>query len=245
MNEDWAVWLSYRPSDFLMFAPRIYWRLFESINAAVWPLQGVWSAAALAAGWAWARASGVRAAGGARVAALALALAWGFVAWAFLWQRYAPINWVAAYVAPAFALQALGLAALAAAGGLRLHGPSLRRHAGTLLMLWALIAHPLLAWASGRPWQQAEVPGLAPDPTAIATLGCLLWLRTTTTTRRVLLRSLYAVPLAWCAFSAATLWTMASAQAVWPLAAAALAVVAALRPAETRPSLGDEPGTPR
>ena len=31
---DW----SYRLSDFLLFSPRVYWRMFELHNAALWPL---------------------------------------------------------------------------------------------------------------------------------------------------------------------------------------------------------------
>ena len=34
-----SEWWSYRPADFLMFSPRIYWRLFASINEAFWPAQ--------------------------------------------------------------------------------------------------------------------------------------------------------------------------------------------------------------
>ena len=30
---DW----SYRLSDFLLFSPRVYWRMFELHNAALWP----------------------------------------------------------------------------------------------------------------------------------------------------------------------------------------------------------------
>ena len=33
-----SEWWTYRPSDFLMFAPDTYWRLFELHNAAWWPL---------------------------------------------------------------------------------------------------------------------------------------------------------------------------------------------------------------
>ena len=32
-----SEWWTYRPADFLMFAPRTYWRLFELHNAAWWP----------------------------------------------------------------------------------------------------------------------------------------------------------------------------------------------------------------
>ena len=34
-----AEWWTYRPEDFLLFSPRVYWRLFELHNAAVWPVQ--------------------------------------------------------------------------------------------------------------------------------------------------------------------------------------------------------------
>jgi hypothetical protein len=81
------------------------------------------------------------------------------------------------------------------------------------LLLFALLAYPLLGAISGRSWRQMEMFGVAPDPTAVATLGLLLlaaritWL-------------LLPIPLIWCAVSGATLWTMRSPEAwVAPLAA--------------------------
>ena len=50
----------------------------------------------------------------------------------------------------------------------------------------------------------AEVFGMAPDPTALFTLGLLLALPL----RRV--GWLLVIPLVWCATSGATLWAMAS-----------------------------------
>ena len=32
-----SEWWTYRPSDFLLFSPRTYYRLFELYNAEVWP----------------------------------------------------------------------------------------------------------------------------------------------------------------------------------------------------------------
>ena len=223
MSEWWGEWSSYRPSDFLMFAPRIYWRLFESINVAVWPAQLLLVGAALA--WVvWFMRRGAEAA--PRASAVALALCWLFVAWAFLLQRYAPINWAADAFALGFALQGLGLLALVGCGPLQASVQPWRRAAGLGLLLWALLGHPLLALLSGRPWTQAEVFGLAPDPTAIGTLGWLLLLEGRA---RVLPRFLWLVPLAWCAISAATLATMGEWQALVPLAAALLALTAARR----------------
>lgn len=218
MSEGWGDLLSYRPADFLMFAPRLYWRLFEAHNRALWPLPLLLPAVALA--WLlWFLRRGREAA--PRAQAVALGLLWLFVAWAFLWQRYAPINWAAEAFAAAFALQGLGLMLLAANGWPTPGGPALRWWAGWGLLGWALLAHPLLAALDGRPWQQAEVFGLAPDPTAIATLGWLLLLGGHPL--------LWVVPLGWCAVSAATLATMGSMQALVPLAAALLALAAARR----------------
>ena len=91
-----SEWWTYRPEDFLLFAPRVYWRLFELHNAAVWPLQipalllGATILVGLVRPRPW---SG-------RITAGVLAAAWAFVAWTFLWHRYATINWAAAYVVP-------------------------------------------------------------------------------------------------------------------------------------------------
>jgi hypothetical protein len=34
-----SEWWTYRLSDFLLFAPNTYYRLFELYNDAIWPLQ--------------------------------------------------------------------------------------------------------------------------------------------------------------------------------------------------------------
>ena len=33
-----SEWWTYRLEDFLLFSPRVYWRMFELHNAAFWPL---------------------------------------------------------------------------------------------------------------------------------------------------------------------------------------------------------------
>jgi hypothetical protein len=218
MNE----WWTYRPSDFLMFAPRTYWRLFELQNEALWPAQllGTLLALVLAVGL-WRRHGPTLRAG-----ALCLALAGAWVAYGFFWQRYTPINWAAGGFAWAFALQGLGLLALSFQHTVRATAATLRHRTGLGLLLWALLAHPLLAQAFGRPWMQAEVIGLAPDPTVIATLGLLLGIDARP---RALLWALRAGAMAWLAVSAATLATMGSWQAAVPLAVALLSGVALWR----------------
>jgi uncharacterized protein DUF6064 len=218
-------WWTYAPSDFLMFSPRIYWRLFGSINDAWWPLQLVligaplaWIAARTQRRFAWAERI--------VVPAVFLAGCWSLVAWAFLHQRFAPINWIADAYATAFAVAALGLLALAAAGKLRSDAVGARSRIAIGLGLWALLVHPLLSVFAGRPWQQAEVFGLAPDPTAIATLGFLLLAEPGRGGARWLRWLQWTIAVAWCLISAATLATMESAQAVVPLLAVVLALIA-------------------
>lgn len=212
-----------------MFSPRIYWRLFESINREAWPAQPLLLGAGL--GWLWLARRNTAGLRTWRSAAVALSLCCFFVAWAFLWQRFAPIQWVASGYAVAFAVQGVGWLILATR--LATHATphtsrqAWRRWVGLGLALWALLMHPMLALADGRPWQQAEFFGLAPDPTAIGSLAVLLLLNADNPRTQTLLRLLWLLPLTWCAVSAATLATMGSWQAAVPLTAAALAVAAA------------------
>lgn len=220
-----SEWWTYRPSDFLMFAPDTYWRQFELHNAALWPVPLLPVAMALA--WIVWMAAGRRSVPALRLGLAGLALCMAFAGWAFLWQRYAPINWAARWFAAGFGLQALGLLWLAILPGLRTTAGKHRRLLGLALIAWATVAHPLLALAFGRPWVQAELLGAAPDPTAIATLGGLLWADARSRAGVAWLWVLRSLATTWCLLSAATLWTMGSAQG-WVLAALAVAALGAL-----------------
>jgi hypothetical protein len=206
-------WWTYRPSDFLLFSPRTYHRLFELYNESLWPVQPLvtllWLALlfALWRGLAWAP----------RVASVALAASWAWIAWAFHAERYADINWAASGFAVAFAAQALLLLGLALAGVSR--EPASRP--GLSLLAWAICAHPWLGMAFGRPWREAEWFALAPDATAVGTLGLLVMLRPAW---RCAAWPAWIVVLGWCAISGATLWTMGLP---WALAMPAAALGAA------------------
>jgi len=53
--------------------------------------------------------------------------------------------------------------------------PSFRmRSIGLTLAVCGLLLYPLAGLSAGRPWAQAEVFGVMPEPTALATLGLLL-----------------------------------------------------------------------
>jgi hypothetical protein len=223
MNE----WWTYRPSDFLMFAPDTYWRQFELHNTTLWPFQLLPLLTLLAMVSVVLLAPAQRHTTVLRWGVAGLAVCWAFVGWAFLWQRYAPINWAAQTFALVFAAQSLGLLGLATRSNLQISTQSGRRVFALSLLTWAALVHPLLALAFGRPLVQAELFGTAPDPTALATLGWLLLADARTRSGRVLLWTLQAVALVWCVISAVTLWTMGSAQG-WMLLIAAMLSLGAL-----------------
>lgn len=196
-----SEWWTYRLSDFLMFSPRTYWRLVELYNLDGWPLH----LAALLAGFIALALAASRKAAALRVMVALLAAAWLWVGWAFHWQRYATINWAAQYAAVAFALQALLLLAVGLRGGAAAltPGPGMRGF-GWALAAAGLAAYPFMAWMTGRPWLQAEVFGMAPEPTALATVGLLLISPVAGQRARLLL---CAIPCVSLLAGAATLWT--------------------------------------
>jgi hypothetical protein len=212
-----SEWWTYGLSDFLMFSPRTYFRLFELLNAELWPLQIVMLAAGLAALWlVWRDAHG-------RVVAMGLAAAWIFVAWAYHFERYATISTGAPYFAAAFAVQALLLAWCSVRrDGFRFGTqPAPVRWTGLCLLVAGVLLYPLLAPLLGRPWTQAEIVGIAADPTAVATIGVLLLAQGR-------IAWLLALPLLWCAITALTLWTMEAPDAPVPALALAAGAAAAI-----------------
>lgn len=223
-------WWTYSAEDFLLFSPRTYWRLIERHNEALWPahvLMLLLGAAILL--WLirprpWSH----------RVIAGTLTVLWVWVAWGFLWERYATINWAASYVAPLFALQAVLMALI----GSRLRWSlswAGRAPVGLALFFYALALHPLAAFLSGRSLREAEVIGITPDPTAIATIGLVMmadgrwsWL-------------LLAVPMAWCLASWATLHSMGAPEQWVLLGAMLFALVPIARRRTARPASVEHP----
>jgi len=211
-----SEWWTYDLTDFLLFSPRTYYRLFELYNEAIWPAHIAAAAIAVALMLSLRRNDGTAVAG-------LLTLVWLWTAIAFHLERYATINWAATHVAAAFGLQAL----LLGWTGLVLRGFRIEAtrdgagRIGLVLLTAALIVQPLIGVLLGRPWIQAEIFGLAPDPTAVATLGTLLIVK------RVHWH-LFAVPILWCVFTGLTLWAMEAPDAWISPLTALLALVAAI-----------------
>ena len=193
-----SEWWTYRPSDFLMFSPRTYWRLVELYQGDVWPMQLLALSAGASLLWVALR----RPPAASRIVCTVLAFAWLWVAWAFHWQRYATINWGARYFAVAFAVQAIGLLALGVLGARRPPAAQRDRLRGVGLLLAALgvLAYPFAGVLAGRPWAQAEVFGMSPDPTALTTIGLLL---AAGPAQRAWLN---IIPVLWLTVGFATLW---------------------------------------
>lgn len=195
-----SEWWTYSLRDLLLFSPQTYYRLFELYNIAWWPLHIVASAlgiAVLVLGWRGGDRAG-------RVIAAMLALSWLWVAWAFHWQRYAGINLAAGYFAWAFVAQGLLLLWLGVVRGRLTPATTFNRkfRFGLGVLVFALWIVPVTGALLGRSWTQVEIFGMAPDPTALATLGVLLLANGRAT------YALYPIPVVWCLVSGATLWAM-------------------------------------
>jgi hypothetical protein len=189
-----SEWWTYSLSDFLMFSSRSYYRLIENYNAAIWPAHLLVLVAGIAVIGCIAR-PGQRA---RTMAALMLAAAWGWVAWAYHLERYADINTAAPYFAAAFILQALLMCYVAFKPGAAAAPARMPQRVALGVIGLAVFAYPLLALVrNSGGWRQAEVFGIVPDPTVVATLGVLLAWRAHWT--------MWLIPVSWCLVSGATL----------------------------------------
>ena len=218
-------WLTYRLSDFLLFSPRTYFRMFELYHAQIWPIHVVVLVSVVAIAWLTRRQEELR---GRAIAGL-LAVSWIWVAIAFHLQRYATINWAARYFAALFAIQGLLLVWYGLVRGRLRFGISRHPEAymAVGLLLVAFVFEPIAGRIAGRTWRQVEIFGVTPDPTAIATLA-LLALSTPRAPR-----ALAVIPAAWCAIGGATLWALGSAEAWVVLLAGLSGLVLAIVPRST------------
>jgi hypothetical protein len=211
-----SEWWTYTLRDLLLFSSRTYYRLFEIYNAAIWPAQIVAVVLALTV-WVLLRrgATGAR----ARVVGAILASCWLWIAIAFHAKRYATINTFGVHCAWAFGIEATLWIAIGVIGGEIEFAP---KRTGLWIFAFALLIEPLAAPLLGRGWQGIELFGVAPDPTAVATLGALL------AARGRWRWALMIVPVVWCAVTGLTLLAM-KAPDFWiaPLAAVVAVVMTA------------------
>ena len=211
MNGSWTL------EDLLPFEPRVYWRLFALENEALWPAQPVLLAAGAALLLCF--LLGKRPSG--RWLGPALGAAWVWTGWHFVALRYGTVNWAAPALAWGFYAEGALLAALGLAGRLGFERRGRSAWPGAGLLAAALFVWPLLAVLDGRPWREAEIAAVAPDPTAIAALALLALAPRSRWTAL-----LCVLPALWLAVSALTLFAMGAWQG-WAVLAALLAGLAA------------------
>jgi uncharacterized protein DUF6064 len=212
-------WLSYSLSDFLMFGPEVFLRLFVRINQDIWPWQGVAAVMVVAIGVLLAR-GGIMA---RRAVLLLVAVAWLWSGAGFLIHYYGPINLPATWFGWAFVLQGalLTVAALLWPWDAVASRPALSRWSIGLGWVALMGLAPLLTVAQTGNGQAAALFAITPDVTVLGAVACMLLFP-----RRV--RWLFLLlPLVWALFSVATLWTLGTpVLAVIPGATLVLAVMA-------------------
>ena len=216
-----SEWWTYSLSDLILFSRAAYFRLFELYNAAIWPAQ----IAVFALGVAILERSlrgGARPGRGRGIAAL-LAAAWIWVAIAFHAARYATLNTAAPVFAWIFAIEAALLLGIGVVRGRLLFGrpETASEWCGFVLFVFALAALPFAALLCGRGLRAAEIFGLAPDPTAVGTLGLVLMAKSRPRW------PLMIVPTIWCVATGAILSVLKTPDFWIAPLAAAIAVVAA------------------
>lgn len=209
--------MSWALEDLLPFSPRVYWRLFALENEALWPAQPVLLAAVVLLAFCFIR--GWRPSG--RWLGPVLGAAWLWAGWQFVALRYGTINWAAPTFAWGFYAEAALLAALGLSGRLVFLRRGRGGWPGIGLLAAAALLWPALAPLDGRSWREAEVLAVAPDPTAVATLGLLALAERSRWTALLCI-----APALWLALSVLTLVTMGAWQG-WVVLTALLAGLAA------------------
>jgi Family of unknown function (DUF6064) len=217
-----SEWWTYTLADFLLFSPRVYYRLFELYNRSFWPVAIVSLALGLAIFCLLLRPTR----GSHLLIPAILGALWILISWAFFWERYASINWASVYLAPLFGLQGVALLCTGAVSRRITFAP--RREIPDIVALalfsFSLIGYPFLAELMGRPLLTAEIFGLAPDPTALTTLALLVL------ANNGVRWPLLIVPLIWCLITGLTLWAMeASDFFIAPVGALSALAIAVFR----------------
>lgn len=192
--------------------------VIEQYNADLWPAHLV---ALMLATLAILLTMRPRVQGGRFIAAI-LAAAWIWSGLVYLNNHYAELNWAGRFYAIALGLQAVWLLWIGALRDRLAFGTSRAPSAwvGLAAALFALAVYPLIDIATGAPWQQAQIVGLMPDPTALFTLGLLM-----TCAPRLPWISV-AIPVAWLLWSGTWAWLMeAPERSVLAIFAAAAVVL--------------------
>jgi hypothetical protein len=188
----------------LPFTADILFASFGQYNRPLWPAQIlVWllGLAALLATFRPMR-------GGDRAVATLLSAAWLWTGVAYHMLHFATINFMAPLYGAVFVLEGLLLAWAGVARGklaFRFHA-DVAGWAGLAFAVAALALWPLADLLTGQGWPGVRLPGLAPAPTALFTLGLLLLTQGRTPIH------LLVIPVVWALVAGATAWILAIPQ---------------------------------
>jgi hypothetical protein len=183
---------------YLPFTTEAFFGVFERYNEALWPAPVFLTGLALGV----VALAFARRAWADRAAAAVLALLWVWMAVAYHWAFFAPINPAAWAFGGLFALQAL---VFAWTGVVRRRlrfapGRSAATVLGSALIAYALLIYPLLGAALGHRFPAAPTFGL-PCPTTLFTVGLLAFLRRPFPAYVLVIPALWAAVGASAAFS--------------------------------------------
>lgn len=206
----------------LPFTPAQFFGVFAQYNEGVWPMQFVLNAVALILFGLVLRSSPAA----SRAISLLLSLLWAWMAIAYHFVFFARIN-PAAWM---FGLLFLaGSAAFAWFGVAKPHLQfrwvgGLRSALSVTLVVFALVAYPLIGYLIGHRYPSAPTFGV-PCPTTIFTLGLLLL------AVRPVPRWAFVVPVLWAAIGSSAAFLLGVTQDLALLVAGALGIIALLWPA--------------
>lgn len=165
---------SFSIRDFLIFSPESYFKLFELSNQSLWPLQIPIILSAVVAIFLLYK----RYHFSSKAICLWLGMVWAFVGYWYFTLYYSQINTFAHIAAYFFWAEAFlfFLVAIFANHRLNLNQGGRVYLAGSFIV-YGMLIHP---WISLLLWDQAisrlELFSIAPDPTAIITIGFILLL---------------------------------------------------------------------
>lgn len=184
-------------SDFLMFTPEIWARLLTRYHQDMWPLPLF---TVLLGGFLlW--LIYYRPQHCDRMINAGLCVCWLWVGFVFHFNYFSTITWAAFGFAGLFILQAL----LYLCFGVMfnklqyqdINDHSLVNKMGVFIVVFSLIAFPLLTGLHANDWSQAHVFGLSPDATCLVSIGFILC-------AKPVARGFWLIlPLVWCVINVA------------------------------------------
>lgn len=192
---------SFSLRDLLIFSPESYFKLFELSNNALWPFHiplALLTIAALVLLYK-------RTQFGPRLILIWLGLVWAFVAYSYFGLYFSQLSTYADKISYVFWAQTCFLLIVALTTNhelirnLKTPIKQWKLQLGGGLILYGLLIHPFVSLSLwNQPLSRIELFSIAPDPTAIATIGFILLLPV----RLYLL--LIAIPVLWLLFSMMT-----------------------------------------